>query len=57
MEKHHVPVDRISGTSMGALVGAFFASGQSIDDLKKLATGDVLSTLFSGPSGVLDAWL
>ena len=23
LEEHHIPVDRISGTSMGALVGAF----------------------------------
>ena len=47
MEDNHIPVDRISGTSMGALVGAFYASGQSIKDLNKLATGNVLSTLFS----------
>ena len=47
MEDNHVPIDRISGTSMGALVGAFYASGQSIKALNKLATGEVLSTLFS----------
>src|ERR1700677_4488102 len=27
--EHHVPVDRITGTSMGALVGALYASGKS----------------------------
>jgi len=47
MEEHHVPVDRISGTSMGALVGALFASGQSAGDVRELANGDVFKTLFS----------
>jgi len=47
IEENHIPVDRISGTSMGALVGAFFASGMSVKDLNALATGDALSTLFS----------
>jgi NTE family protein len=47
MEENHVPVDRISGTSMGALVGALFASGKPIEDVEKLATGDVFTTLFS----------
>ena len=26
-EEHHIPVDRISGTSMGSLVGALYATG------------------------------
>ena len=47
MNENHIPIDRISRTSMGALVGALFASGKSIADVKKLATGDVFSTLFS----------
>jgi NTE family protein len=31
----HVPVDCIAGTSMGALVGAMYASGMSVDDIEK----------------------
>ena len=27
MEENHIPVDKLAGTSMGALVGAFFATG------------------------------
>ena len=35
MEQLHVPVDCIAGTSMGALVGALYASGMSVDDIEK----------------------
>jgi len=36
LEDHRIPVDAISGTSMGALVGAFFAAGHSAADVKAL---------------------
>lgn len=36
LEQLHVPVDCIAGTSMGALVGALYASGMSVDDIEKL---------------------
>ena len=29
LEEHHIPVDRISGTSMGSLVGALYATGHT----------------------------
>jgi NTE family protein len=35
-EEQHVPVDFIAGTSMGGLVGGFFAAGVSPADLKTL---------------------
>jgi NTE family protein len=35
LEEMHVPVDCIAGTSMGALVGAMYASGMSVDDIEK----------------------
>ena len=34
LEEHHIPVDRLSGTSMGALVGGLYASGHSVEELK-----------------------
>jgi len=46
-EEHQVPVDRVSGTSMGALVGGFFASGKSMKELKSLATSDVFDSMFA----------
>jgi NTE family protein len=39
MEELHVPVDCIAGTSIGALVGAGYASGISAQDLEGFVTG------------------
>ena len=47
MVDHHVPVDRITGTSMGALVGAFFATGAPPQEMEALAKSDVFGDLFT----------
>jgi NTE family protein len=39
LEEMHVPVDFITGTSMGAIVGGLYAAGLSPADLEKLVTG------------------
>ncbi len=33
LEEHNIPIDYITGTSMGAMVGALYASGYSVDDM------------------------
>src|SRR6202521_59920 len=38
-EEHHIPVDYVDGTSMGGLVGGFYATGKSPAELKKLIQG------------------
>jgi NTE family protein len=38
IEELGVPVDCVAGTSMGALVGALYSSGMSVDDIEKLVT-------------------
>jgi NTE family protein len=38
-EEHHIPVDYVAGTSMGGLVGGFYATGMSPADLKQLIEG------------------
>lgn len=38
LEDAGIPIDYISGTSMGAVVGALYAIGYSTDDLEKIAT-------------------
>jgi NTE family protein len=47
MEEHHIPVDYVSGTSMGGLVGGLYASGLSPDEIddfvKRIDWGIVLS--------------
>ncbi|HYX52495.1 MAG TPA: patatin-like phospholipase family protein, partial [Candidatus Limnocylindrales bacterium] len=36
-EEHHIPIDDIAGTSMGGLVGGFYATGISATDLQEIA--------------------
>ncbi len=36
LEKHHIPIDAIVGTSMGSLIGALYCSGMPIDEIEKL---------------------
>jgi NTE family protein len=38
-EEHRIPVDYVAGTSMGGLVGGFYATGKSPAELKKLIQG------------------
>ncbi|HXJ04493.1 MAG TPA: patatin-like phospholipase family protein [Candidatus Acidoferrum sp.] len=35
-EQHHIPVDYVAGTSMGGLIGGFYAAGMSPAELKTL---------------------
>jgi len=35
-EQHHIPIDYLSGNSMGALVGGLYATGRSPDELEQL---------------------
>jgi NTE family protein len=38
-EEHHIPVDYVAGTSMGGLVGGFYATGMSPDEMATLING------------------
>lgn len=38
LEKYRIPVDAISGTSMGSIVGALYATGRSADEIEEIAT-------------------
>jgi NTE family protein len=46
LERAGVPIDAISGTSMGSLVGGLYAAGYSATDLEEIARGIDWSTLF-----------
>jgi NTE family protein len=37
LEEHHIPIDRIAGTSMGGLVAGLYATGENSEDLEKVA--------------------
>jgi len=47
LQDHHVPVDEISGTSMGALIGALFSTGQSAAEVERIATDTDFDGLFT----------
>ena len=47
LEEHHIPVDRISGTSMGALVGALYATGSTPAQMRALAVSDAFTRVFT----------
>jgi NTE family protein len=47
-EERHIPVDYVAGTSMGGLVGGFYATGKSADDLKEIVETADWPLLLSG---------
>ncbi len=47
LEELHVPIDYIAGTSMGSLVGAFYATGMNAQQLEATVTAIDFDTLFS----------
>src|SRR5215470_7118098 len=48
-EEHHIPVDYIAGTSMGALVGAMYAMGSSPNEIREIGSSLDWDKALSGP--------
>lgn len=49
LEEHHVPIDFIAGTSIGAAVGAFYAAGYSPEEIERIfASADFENRLSGG---------
>ncbi len=46
LEEYRVPIDCITGTSMGALVGAGYASGMTLDEIERLTERITIDALF-----------
>jgi NTE family protein len=46
LEEYRIPIDCIAGTSMGALVGAAYASGNTIPEMETLLSNLTTNTLF-----------
>lgn len=46
LEANHIPVDIITGTSMGSIVGAAYASGASVEELENLLANTNWDDLF-----------
>lgn len=54
LEEAHIPVDVVAGSSMGALVGALWASGYTIQELEKIALSLDKKASFFNIIGVTD---
>jgi NTE family protein len=51
LEKNHIPIDRIAGTSMGSIIGVMYATGMSPAEIEKFAEGiDWNEVMLSEPS-------
>jgi NTE family protein len=40
LEENHIPVDRLAGTSIGAFLGALYASGKSVGEIQTMVLGN-----------------
>lgn len=48
LEENNIPIDYITGTSMGAIVGAMYAAGYSPSQIEKIALGSEFQNWVSG---------
>lgn len=48
LEEHGIPIDYVTGTSIGAVVGAFYASGYSPEEMEVIFTSDEFKSWASG---------
>ncbi len=40
LEEHNIPIDYITGTSMGAIIGGFYAAGYSVEEITEFAKSE-----------------
>lgn len=48
LEEHNIPIDYITGTSMGAIIGSLYAMGYSPDDMEELLRSEEFNRWYSG---------
>ena len=48
LEENNIPIDYITGTSMGAIVGSMYAMGYSPDDMEKMLKSDNFKRWYQG---------
>lgn len=48
LEENNIPIDYITGTSMGAIIGSLYAMGYSPDDMEKLIKSEDFKRWYSG---------
>ena len=48
LEENNIPIDYITGTSMGAIIGSLYAMGYSPDDMEKLIKSEDFKRWYTG---------
>lgn len=48
LEENNIPIDYVTGTSMGAIIGSLYAMGYSPDDMEKLIRSEDFKRWYSG---------
>ena len=48
LEENNIPIDYVTGTSMGAIIGSLYAMGYSPDDMEKLIKSEDFKRWYSG---------
>lgn len=48
LEENDIPIDYITGTSMGALIGGLYASGYTVEEITKIVKSDNFKLAISG---------
>lgn len=48
LEQHNIPIDYIIGTSMGAVVGGFYAAGYSVEQMEQLVQSPLFQNWVNG---------
>ena len=54
LEEHHIPASYVAGTSMGALVGGFYATGHSANEVRDLVKTIPWDTVLAGKTPFQD---
>lgn len=48
LEENNIPIDYITGTSIGSLIGAYYAAGYSPAEMEKLVNSEIFQKVFKG---------
>lgn len=48
LEENNIPIDYVTGTSMGAIIGSLYAMGYSPDDMERIIKSDDFKRWYSG---------
>ncbi|MFZ6052135.1 patatin-like phospholipase family protein [Halocola ammonii] len=48
LEENNIPIDYITGTSMGAIIGAMYASGMSVEEIEDFVKSEQFALMASG---------